>query len=133
MSVQWSRCARCQTYFQAPGGSATCPACSGQPQGAPSAPEPGWFYANTRQKVGPVSQGQLQELAARGQLQPGDMVLRQDSSTWVTAGAVPGLFEPARLGGAGAVPPPPCPAGTTVDDAQRTGPHQPSPSLPAAA
>jgi putative ABC transport system ATP-binding protein len=54
---------------------------------------PGWFYAQSRpQRVGPVSDPDLQELAASGQLRPTDMVWLEGTAHWVPAGTVEGLF-----------------------------------------
>ena len=51
-----------------------------------------WYYKDG-QRVGPVSSTKLRELAKSGQLQPNDLVWRQDLNQWVQAGTVDGLFS----------------------------------------
>lgn len=53
-----------------------------------------WFYVRDKKKVGPVSTAQLHELAARGELRPSDMVLREGTARWMTAGSVDGVCLP---------------------------------------
>ncbi len=55
-----------------------------------------WFVARTRKKHGPFSWKQLQALAQRGRLRPGDMLLREGERRWVEAASVPNLFPSAR-------------------------------------
>jgi hypothetical protein len=52
-----------------------------------------WYYAHERQRHGPVSRQQLQDLAAAGRLASTDMVLRAGTAKWLAAAAVPGLFS----------------------------------------
>jgi hypothetical protein len=59
-----------------------------------------WFLARDRQKLGPFSTAQLCEMAASGQLGPGDMVLGEGTARWVPAGSVAGLFPPEPAGAA---------------------------------
>jgi hypothetical protein len=62
-----------------------------------------WYYAQNNQKRGPVSAGQLKQLADSGQLRPSDLVWKQGLPNWVAASSLKGLFA--------AVPaPPPSPA-----------------------
>jgi hypothetical protein len=63
--------------------------------------QPGFFVAREKQKLGPFSWGQLQEMAGSGQLGPGDMVLPPDGGKWVPAASFSALF-PAPV--AAAVP-----------------------------
>jgi hypothetical protein len=64
-----------------------------------------WYYAKNKQKVGPVTEAQLQELVRSGELSPTDMVWKQGMAKWQPAGAVDGLLpqsppappEPPRL------------------------------------
>src|SRR5262249_30504873 len=49
------------------------------------------------QKHGPVSWGQLQQLAAVGQLAPADMLLQQGTAKWVAATSITGLFLTAAV------------------------------------
>ena len=58
--------------------------------------EPKWYYAQARQKLGPVSQDELQELAARGRLRPTDMVLEHGTVQWVAADTL-GIFSPEAI------------------------------------
>ncbi len=53
-----------------------------------------WYYTLGGKRVGPVSQEQLQQMAATGQLGPGEKVWRTDFPGWVPARSVPGLFDP---------------------------------------
>ena len=65
-----------------------CPACA-----APIAvAEPQWFYAQNKQKNGPVPISQLRQLAAAGRLRPADMLLSSGGGKWVAASTVQGLF-----------------------------------------
>ncbi|HZT81133.1 MAG TPA: protein kinase [Gemmataceae bacterium] len=112
MPPAWLCCPHCRTGFQGAANAPPdrCPAC-GRPLGAPAADAVGWYYAHNKQRVGPVAFAQLRQLAAAGQLQPNDMVRRQDTPTWVPAVSVDGLFAPAKAtvgaGGpaAGSLPP----------------------------
>jgi len=68
-----------------------------------------WYYAKNKQKVGPVTQAQLQELVRSGKLSPADMVWKQGMAKWQSAGAVDGLLPkspPSEL------EPPPLPDAT---------------------
>jgi hypothetical protein len=58
----------------------------------PAAAAPGrYFYARNRQKVGPVTLAQLNQLLRCGQLQPTDMVLEEGQTKWATARSIPGV------------------------------------------
>lgn len=67
-----------------------------------------WYYAQSGQQKGPVSQDQLKDFAASGELKPGDLVWKDGMSDWQAASAVlPELFAKP----AGSPPPPPSPGG----------------------
>jgi len=51
-----------------------------------------WYFARGRQKVGPVSFSELQQMVTAGELGPADMLLPADGQKWVTAGSLAGLF-----------------------------------------
>jgi uncharacterized RDD family membrane protein YckC len=55
-----------------------------------------WYYLRNGQQAGPVGSGQLKQLAARGGLQPHDLVWRDGLSNWVPAARVKGLFPDAE-------------------------------------
>ena len=51
-----------------------------------------WFFSKSGQQQGPVSTEQLKQLAASGQLHPGDLVLKDGMGQWVEARKIKGLF-----------------------------------------
>jgi hypothetical protein len=51
-----------------------------------------WFIARNKQKFGPFSTGQLQQLAVLGVVQPTDYVLPEGATKWVAATTVDGAF-----------------------------------------
>jgi hypothetical protein len=56
-----------------------------------------WYYARDGKHVGPVTEARLQQLAAEGQLRPGDMIWRAGLDNWVPACSVVRLFRaPSR-------------------------------------
>jgi len=67
-----------------------------------------WFYAQEKQRFGPVSAVELKALAEAGKLRPEDLVWREGMDDWVPARRVKGLFEaespiaPAGSGPSGA-------------------------------
>jgi hypothetical protein len=67
-----------------------------------------WYYAQNGQQYGPVSGGQLQQLAAAGQLQPVDLVWQEGMPNWAPAGTITNLIPAHRLASPGpaAVPGP---------------------------
>src|SRR5947209_1350330 len=67
-----------------------CPMC-GKTLAA-ATPEPGWFYAHNKKKLGPVPTAELRRLADAGELRPTDMVLREGERQWRTAGDLPDVF-----------------------------------------
>lgn len=54
-----------------------------------------WYYIKDRQKVGPVSLGQLQDVLASGEVKPTDMVLQAGTSKWAPANSIQELIPPA--------------------------------------
>jgi hypothetical protein len=60
-----------------------------------------WYYASGKEKLGPFSFGQLQQLALTGQLQSASMVWREGTKKWVIASAVPGLMSIPTAGPSG--------------------------------
>ncbi len=54
--------------------------------------EPGYFLAREKQKLGPFSLRQLQEMASSGELGPADMILPPGSGRWVSAASFSALF-----------------------------------------
>jgi hypothetical protein len=69
-----------------------------------------WYYAKNKQRVGPVTEAQLQELVRSGELSRSDMVWKQGMAKWMQAGQVPGLFEDRPPQAEMASVPPPLPA-----------------------
>jgi hypothetical protein len=55
-------------------------------------PEVQWYYARNDQQFGPVSAGELKQLAAAGQLTPDDLLWREGMDAWTTAVNLRGLF-----------------------------------------
>ena len=51
-----------------------------------------WYYAHNNKKHGPYSATQLKQLAASGQRQAGDMILKEGAAKWMLAAQVKGLF-----------------------------------------
>ena len=54
---------------------------------------PAYYYVRSGQQFGPVSSGKLKELAAAGQLAPGDLIWKQGLPDWVSATKFAGLFS----------------------------------------
>ncbi len=72
--------------------------------GAATAPAQ-WFVAKGKNKIGPLSAAQLKQMAARGELAPSDMVLKQGQGKWSPASAINGLFaQPISATAAPAAP-----------------------------
>jgi WD40 repeat protein len=51
-----------------------------------------WLYAQNNKTHGPLSSVELKQLAASGQLLPGDLVSKEGATKWVVASQVKGLF-----------------------------------------
>lgn len=58
-----------------------------------------WFVELEGQEVGPLTSGQLRELAEAGKVQPGTLLRRSDLSRFVPASKVKGLFSERQVGG----------------------------------
>jgi len=61
---------------------------------APPSIEAMWYFAHEGRMFGPLGAGDLRELAASGQLFPGDWVLRPGAAEWTAARDVAELFPP---------------------------------------
>src|SRR5262249_32319613 len=57
-----------------------------------------WYYASGKQKMGPFSFTQLQQLALAGTIQPTSMVWQEGTQKWQTVSDVPGLFPSVAEG-----------------------------------
>ncbi|MFO0928797.1 MAG: GYF domain-containing protein [Gemmataceae bacterium] len=94
-----------------------CPNCARKlkvPATATAAPPPpatagGWYVARNKKKTGPYTTAQLRQMAADGELAPGDMVLREGQTQWTKASTVHGLFPEAAATPHAPPPPPPPP------------------------
>ena len=60
-----------------------------------------WYFARQGQQFGPVSSGQLKEMARTCQLLPTDMIWKQGMDSWVSAGSLPDLFPQGGVTRAG--------------------------------
>jgi uncharacterized RDD family membrane protein YckC len=58
-----------------------------------------WYFTQGGQQVGPVEFGQLQQMAASGQVGPSDLVWCEGMPSWVGASTIPGLSPGAQPGG----------------------------------
>lgn len=56
-----------------------------------------WYYMLGDKKLGPVTAGQLKQLAQTGQLQPTDKVWKEGMKSWVPAEKVKGLIQTTPL------------------------------------
>ena len=54
-----------------------------------------WYYSENNQRRGPVTEEELKQLAASGQLKPTDKVWKKGMGSWGPASAVAGLFPPS--------------------------------------
>lgn len=66
-----------------------------------------WFYAQNRQKIGPLSWQALKDQAAAGILRPSDMILRDGTGRWQRADSVEDLFAASVIAETVAEPPGP--------------------------
>lgn len=57
-------------------------------------PDVEWYYARNDKQFGPVSAGELKQLADAGDLAPDDLLWRDGMDAWTTAVNLRGLFEP---------------------------------------
>jgi serine/threonine protein kinase len=76
-------------------GALVCPDCHHTIPPA-RADEPAWFFVRDQHKVGPLSRGELQSLAERGELKPDDNVWPPGASSGVLAASISGLFPKAE-------------------------------------
>jgi uncharacterized RDD family membrane protein YckC len=84
-----------------------------------------WYYARGGQRQGPVEDAEIQQLAASGQIAPGDLVWRSGLPDWRPAGEVP---EIARFLRPVAPPPPPPPPAPVPSYNQTPAPYAQSPA-----
>lgn len=52
-----------------------------------------WHYTRDSEKLGPVSDAELRQLAAKGSLQPDDLIWKEGMTDWRKASSVKGLFS----------------------------------------
>ena len=84
-----------------------------------------WYESNGEQK-GPVTAAQLKGFAVSGELRPTDMIWKEGSPDWVTAGSVKGLFPEGTPG----LAPPPAPASPPLQaKSSSQGMYGPAPDL----
>jgi WD40 repeat protein len=93
------------------------PAATGTYHPSDQTDAPIWYYARGREKLGPFSRQQLQQMAADGLLHTDTMVWQQGTPRWLPASSVPGLFGTGPDVGTGATEPP---------TARRTDPSLPT-------
>jgi len=99
-----------------------------------------WYYTHNDEEHGPVSTGQLKQLAGAGKLRADDLVWKEGMSDWVAASRVGGLFGSqsgigARNRAAAKPAPKPAPArkrqAAPAAPAAPAGPKAPSQPAPA--
>lgn len=100
---------------------------------------PSWYYRCADGEFGPVSLGELRDLAGRGALVPGDQVRHGSGGPWFSAARVPGLFGAvAATAGSAAGPealpigdlppaPPPVPDGSAAPASPGSSANGPPP------
>ena len=52
-----------------------------------------WYYTKNGQKIGPITDADLKQLAISGNLSPSDQVWKEGMAGWTTAGNLKGLFS----------------------------------------
>jgi len=57
-----------------------------------------WYVGIKGQRSGPLTSSQLRQMAARGELGPGDMVWQEGMANWVAASTIKGLFAAPTAG-----------------------------------
>ena len=85
-----------------------------------------WYYSKNGKQQGTVSDEQLKQLAATGNIQPSDLVWKEGMSQWAEARRIKGLFP--TISAVGNHGPPPLPSGKDVN-VQQLGPtvvHSPA-------
>ncbi|HEX3313921.1 MAG TPA: CAP domain-containing protein [Gemmataceae bacterium] len=109
-------CPHCKKTLRASGDivgrKVTCPACRRAFVAGPAAADasavpgamsgPRWFYAQDRQRKGPVTLAELANLVRRGELTREAMVLAEGEQKWRPVGTVKGLFRTSGGSEAGA-------------------------------
>jgi hypothetical protein len=92
-------CPQCKNSFlPLSGGAELCPHCGSQsaPTEAPaSGAADGWYYARGGVQAGPAPASELKRMAETGQLLPSDFVRKANTTQWIEAGKVRGLFPEA--------------------------------------
>jgi hypothetical protein len=56
-----------------------------------------WYYTQNGQQQGPITEGDLRQLAATGGLRPTELVWTEGMASWTTLASVPDLFPTGRL------------------------------------
>src|SRR5688572_9134152 len=99
MPPRWVTCPRCQVVFQSDSvGTIRCTACATDFSAPPpQPPSTGFYVALNKQKIGPLSLPDLQQMSRAGKLQPDDMVLQEGARQWLPARSVAGLFATATV------------------------------------
>lgn len=69
-----------------------------------------WYYTRQGQRVGPVSPGQLKQLATAGELAADDLVWKQGMASWTPAKDIKGLMQAVAASVQSPEAPPPIPA-----------------------
>src|SRR5262245_42634463 len=117
MSARWLSCPHCQVRFQTVmNGAIRCPACNNSfVEPASIAPSLSWYVVQNKQKVGPLTNAQMQQMSLSGQLRPDDMVLQEGTKTWMPAAKVGSLFGGETMAPAAKVP-----TQDTLDESRRT-------------
>src|SRR5262245_7644099 len=80
-------------------------------------PEVQWYYARNNEQFGPVSAGELKQLAEARQLSPDDVLWREGMEAWTTAASLRGLFAETPSAD---TPMPPAATAVTAERASRT-------------
>jgi len=80
-----------------------------------------WHYSKNGKRFGPVSSQQLKELAAKGQIDPADLVWKEEMTEWKPAKSIKGLFE--GVTSAPLLTPPPVQETPTPIPASTSKPH----------
>ena len=81
-----------------------------------------WYYAKDNRQQGPVSAAELKQLAAGGELRPGDLVWCEKLDDWTPAKKVGGLFDDDAGGGPPKPVEPPPKAGEALPKAAKLPP-----------
>lgn len=97
MTAVHRNCPGCAVRFEVMSvrkdGQVTCPSCGRIFHGDIPASSL-WYVARENQKIGPLLFTELKRLVLEAKLKASELILRADSTKWVEAGGVAGLFEP---------------------------------------